>query len=157
MKKKLVAVLATVAAVFGFGFASNAALADYGTVGNVDGSSVSVTLDGFASEESVAVTSDKGDKIETVAATTVKATKDGKVSVKVSGVACATEVTVSGKGATSGHEASVTTKTAACAEPSSATKTTANTGAAVAPYAVAVALLAAAGVAVFAVRKTNAR
>ena len=46
MKKKIVAILATIAAVFGFGFAANTAMAvDYGSInGNATASTTSVTF-----------------------------------------------------------------------------------------------------------------
>lgn len=160
MMKKIMAVLATVAAVLGFGFATSTAMADdYGQTGTVTSSSVAVTLNGFTEGEDVVVTSDKGTGIEQVAQLTVKAKTGGVVNVKVNGVPCNTTVTVKGVGQTSGHVATSTATTAACnADGSTATNaTTAETGASVAPYAVAVVLLAAAGIALFAVRKTSAR
>ncbi|NEG55154.1 hypothetical protein [Bifidobacterium platyrrhinorum] len=157
MMKKIMAVLATVAAVLGFGFATSTAMADdYGQTGTVTSSSVAVTLNGFTEGEDVVVTSDKGTSIEQVAQLTVKAKTGGVVNVKVNGVPCNTTVTVKGVGQTSGHVATATATTAACNADGSAA-TTANTGASVAPYAVAVVLLAAAGIALFAVRKTSAR
>ena len=46
MKKKIVAILATIAAVFGFGFAANTAMAvDYGSInGNATASRMSSTV-----------------------------------------------------------------------------------------------------------------
>ena len=160
MMKKIMAVLATVAAVLGFGFATSTAMADdYGQTGTVTSSSVAVTLNGFTEGEDVVVTSDKGTGIEQVAQLTVKAKTGGVVNVKVNGVPCNTTVTVKGVGQTSGHVATSTATTAACnADGSTATNaTTAETGASVAPYAVAIVLLAAAGIALVAVRKTSAR
>lgn len=162
MMKKIMAVLATIAAVLGFGFATSTAMADdYGQTGTVTSSSVAVTLNGFTEGEDVVVTSDKGTGIEQVAQLTVKAKTGGVVNVKVNGVPCNTTVTVKGVGQTSGHVATSTATTAACnADGSNAdgsNATTAKTGASVAPYAVAVVLLAAAGIALFAVRKTSAR
>lgn len=164
MMKKIMAVLATVAAVLGFGFATSTAMAapeDYGQTGTVTSSSVAVTLNGFTEGEDVVVTSDKGTGIEQVAQITVKAKTGGVVNVKVNGVPCNTTVTVKGVGQTSGHVATSTATTAACnADGSSAdgsNATTAKTGASVAPYAVAIVLLVAAGIALFAVRKTSAR
>ena len=45
MKKKIVAILATIAAVFGFGFAANTAMA-YGATGTVSGNVATFTFTG---------------------------------------------------------------------------------------------------------------
>ena len=46
MKKKIVAILATIAAVFGFGFAANTAMA-YGATGTVSGNVATFTFTGL--------------------------------------------------------------------------------------------------------------
>lgn len=159
MKKKIVAVLAAIAAVFGFGFASNAAMAeDYGSI-NANGTTVSVTFKGFQPGEAVTVTADKGSEVvKPAAAKELKTTadKNGEVVATVKDVPCATTVTVTATGEKTGAKTQ-SVKTAECAASTNTEKTNPNTGASVAPFAVAVALLAAAGVAVAAVRKTNAR
>ena len=165
MKKKIMAVLATIAAVLGFGFATNTAMADdYGATVTYGGTTATVTFPAgtFQPNESVTVYYDDAivadvQQIAEVSKTftakadgsltllyTFKASQAGKtIAVKaVSGTKTATiQVPATGTGDQSG----------------TTTATTANTGAAIAPYGVAVVLLAAAGIALFAVRKNTTR
>ena len=160
MKKKIVAVLAAIAAVFGFGFASNAAMAEpYGVNGTVEGNVVTLVAPAgtFAPNETLSITVDTEvvSNVEFAAAKTYtgKAHEDGsaKIVLTLTGkVAGNYNFTV--KGEESGKTYNATVTLPAVGEPK-----TPSTGASVAPFAVAVALLAAAGVAVAAVRKTNAR
>lgn len=164
MKKKIVAVLAAIAAVFGFGFASNAAMAaDYGVTGTVEGNVVTLSAPAgtFAPNETLSITVDTEvvSNVEFVASKTYtgKAHADGSATVKLTltgKVAGAYNFTVKGEESGKTYNATVTLPAAGAAAGESKTP---STGASVAPFAVAVALLAAAGVAVAAVRKTNAR
>ncbi|MEO2354579.1 hypothetical protein ABG893_02310 [Bifidobacterium longum] len=167
MKKKIMAVLATIAAVLGFGFATNTAMADdYGATVTYGGTTATVTFPAgtFQPNESVTVYYDDAivadvQQIAEVSKTftakadgsltllyTFKASQAGKTiavkAVAASGTKTATiQVPATGTGDQSG----------------TTTATTANTGAAIAPYGVAVVLLAAAGIALFAVRKNTTR
>jgi len=163
MKKKIMAVLATIAAVLGFGFATNTAMADdYGATVTYGGTTATVTFPAgtFQPNESVTVYYDDAivadvQQIAEVSKTftakadgsltllyTFKASQAGKAVGAVSGTKTATiQVPATGTGDQSG----------------TTTATTANTGAAIAPYGVAVVLLAAAGIALFAVRKNTTR
>lgn len=167
MKKKIMAVLATIAAVLGFGFATNTAMADdYGATVTYGGTTATVTFPAgtFQPNESVTVYYDDAivadvRQIAEVSKTftaqadgsltllyTFKASQAGKTitvrAVAASGIKTATiQVPATGTGDQSG----------------TTTATTANTGAAIAPYGVAVVLLAAAGIALFAVRKSTTR
>ena len=163
MKKKIMAVLAVIAAVLGFGFATNTAMADdYGATVTYSGTTATVTFPAgtFQPNESVTVYYDDAivadvQQIAEVSKTftakadgsltllyTFKASQAGKTVGAVSGTKTATiQVPATGTGDQSG----------------TTTATTANTGAAIAPYGVAVVLLAAAGIALFAVRKSTTR
>ena len=180
MKKKIVAILATIAAVFGFGFAANSAMADdqYGATGTVSGNVATFTFTGLTAGQYYVVSYDD----TTVENVTLAATKysnaakahddgtltatytfkkgfAGTISSQVfasdaqgnhTGAALASaSVTVAATGAGS------TTGTANGANGSA--QQTASTGASIAPYAVAVVLLAAAGISLIAVRKSSAR
>lgn len=163
--KKIMAVFATIAAVLGFGFASQAAMAaDYGANVTVSGSTATVAFPAgtFAPGEPVEVTYDDAvvADVEQVATKTFNAKEDGSLTLKYTfkaGFAGKT-VAVTAKGLTSGKVANATIEV-----PGAKVNPTVNpakdqlskTGAAVAPYAVAVALLAAAGIALAAVRKTT--
>lgn len=168
MKKKLVALLAAVAAVFGFGFASNAALADeYGLTGSVSGNVVTLSAPAgtFAPNEELSITVDDTYVSNVTFAAdktyTGKAHADGSATIKLTltdaALASGYKATYTVKGLTSGKTYTASVSAPAAKGGVAEAPKTADTGAAVAPYAVAVALLAAAGVAVFAVRKTNAR
>lgn len=169
MKKKIVAILATIAAVFGFGFAANSAMAvdQYGATGKVEGSTVTFTFTNlpkgryYVASESEAVSAitlaaakskivpiDNGTATATF---TVKAScNDTKVTATLynadtNEALTSADVTVPATG-----DCGTTTATNGSAQ-------TANTGAAIAPYIVAVVLLAAAGISLVAVRKSSAR
>lgn len=176
MKKKIVALFAAIAAVFGFGFAANTAMAaDYSGTAAISGNVVSFTLGGFKAGELVDVTYDDtyvaSAQVLTVANKTVfgKAGDTGKVQVNYTlkaGTPAGTVITATAKGRESGvtASASYTVKTAVGEGTGSASEGTGsasnelgNTGASIAPYALAVVLLAAAGFSVFAARKASAR
>ena len=161
------AVLATIAAVLGFGFATNTAMADdYAPTVTYSGTTATVTFPAgtFQPNESVTVYYDDAivadvQQIAEVSKTftakadgsltllyTFKASQAGKTiavkAVAASGTKTATiQVPATGTGDQSGTK----------------TTTTTNTGAAIALYGVAVVLLAAAGIALFAVRKNTTR
>lgn len=145
MKKKIMAVLATIAAVLGFGFATNTAMADdYGATVTYGGTTATVTFPAgtFQPNESVTVYYDDAIVADVQQIAEVSKTFTAKAVGAVSGTKTATiQVPATGTGDQSG----------------TTTATTANTGAAIAPYGVAVVLLAAAGIALFAVRKNTTR
>lgn len=161
MKKKIMAVLATIAAVLGFGFAANTAMADeYGATGVVSGSVATVTFTGLTPGAKYYVVADDT-VVENVTAAALKtwgpftADADGNVKVKITLKAGAkTDVKIASDSNGANILASYTVSAPATGNGAA---TTADTGASVAPYAVAVVLLAAAGVALFAVRKTSVR
>lgn len=169
MKKKIVALLAAIAAVFGFGFASSTAMADpYGSTGTISGTTVSFDLMGFTPGEKVIVSYDdtyvESVQVTSIAMRTVEAEagKTGGVHVTYTlkaGTPAGTVITATGVGQDSKVEAtaSVTVETAVGEGTTATGNQVAQTGASVAPYAVAVVLLAAAGCAVFAARKAGAR
>lgn len=150
MKKKIMAVLATIAAVLGFGFATNTAMADdYGATVTYGGTTATVTFPAgtFQPNESVTVYYDDAivADVQQIAevSKTFTAKADGSLTLLYTFKASQAGKTIAVKavGAVSG----------------TTTATTANTGAAIAPYGVAVVLLAAAGIALFAVRKNTTR
>lgn len=169
MKKKIMAVLATIAAVLGFGFATNTAMADdyYGATVTYGGTTATVTFPAgtFQPNESVTVYYDDAivADVQQIAevSKTFTAKADGSLTLLYTFKASQAGKTIAVKavGAVSG------TKTATIQVPATGTgdqsgtttATTANTGAAIAPYGVAVVLLAAAGIALFAVRKNTTR
>lgn len=165
MKKKIVALLATIAAVLGFGFAANTAMADpYGSTGAVEGNTVSFSFAGLTPNGDVTVTADDNvvSDIVKVVSRTFKADAQGTLAVKYilkEGVAPGTVITATATDVTTGKTvtASATVPATGTGTGTTATNTVPQTGAAVAPYAVAVVLLAAAGCAVFAARKAGAR
>lgn len=165
MKKKIVALLATIAAVLGFGFAANTAMADpYGSTGAVEGNTVSFSFAGLTPNGDVTVTADDNvvSDIVQVVSRTFKADAQGTLAVKYilkEGVAPGTVITATATDVTTGKTvtASATVPATGTGTGTTATNTVPQTGAAVAPYAVAVVLLAAAGCAVFAARKAGAR
>lgn len=159
MMKKFMALLATVAAVLGFGFAANTAMAeDYGATGSVTGTVATVTFTGLAPNTYYHVYADD----QVVSNVTEAAYKDfgsfksdakGTLKVKVT-LKAGTKTDIKLVDA-NGNVLTFYTVTAPAT--GNGAPTVADTGASVAPYAVAVVLLAAAGVALFAVRKTSAR
>ena len=165
MKKKIVALLATIAAVLGFGFAANTAMADpYGSTGAVEGNTVSFSFAGLTPNGDVTVTADDNvvSDIVQVVSRTFKADAQGTLAVKYilkEGVAPGTVITATATDVTTGKTvtASATVPATGTGTGTTATNTVPQTGAAVAPYAVAVVLRAAAGCAVFAARKAGAR
>ena len=165
MKKKIVALLATIAAVLGFGFAANTAMADpYGSTGAVEGNTVSFSFAGLTPNGDVTVTADDNvvSDIVQVVSRTFKADAQGTLAVKYilkEGVAPGTVITATATDVTTGKTvtASATVPATGTGTGTTATNTVPQTGAAVAPYAVAVVLLAAAGYAVFAARKASTR
>lgn len=165
MKKKIVALLATIAAVLGFGFAANTAMADpYGSTGAVEGNTVSFSFAGLTPNGDVTVTADDNvvSDIVKVVSRTFKADAQGTLAVKYilkEGVAPGTVITATATDVTTGKTvtASATVPATGTGTGTTATNTVPQTGAAVAPYAVAVVLLAAAGYAVFAARKASTR
>lgn len=169
MKKKIVAILATIAAVFGFGFAANSAMAvdQYGATGKVEGSTVTFTFTNLPKGRYYVAS-----ESEAVSAITLAAAKSNIVSTTVdNGTATATftvkascndtKVTATLYNADTNEaltSADVTVPaTGACETTTNDSAQTANTGAAIAPYIVAVVLLAAAGISLVAVRKSSAR
>lgn len=159
MKKKIVALLAAIAAVLGFGFATGTAMADpYGQPGVVEGNSVSFTFQGLTPNGEVTVTADDAvvSDIVPVISRKFNADKNGTLTVKFilkDGVAAGTVVKATAVDKETGK--SVTLE--ATVPSTGAGNKVPQTGASVAPYAVAVVLLAAAGCAVFAARKAGAR
>lgn len=166
MKKKIVALLAAIAAVLGFGFATGTAMADpYGQPGVVEGNSVSFTFQGLTPNGEATVTADDAvvSDIVQVISRTFKADENGTLTVKFvlkDGVAAGTVVKATAEDKTTGKtvtlEATVPSTGAGAQAPQTGAQVP-QTGASVAPYAVAVVLLAAAGCAVFAARKAGAR
>lgn len=165
MKKKIVAVLAAIAAVLGFGFAANTAMADdYGAKVQYTDTTATVTFPAgtFEPNEEVTVYYDDAvvESVKAIAevSTKVNAKADGSLTLLYTFKAGQAGKTIAVKavGAKSGTKTS-TIQVPATGKPSTDKATTADTGAAVAPYAVAVVLLAAAGIALFAVRKSTAR
>ena len=169
MKKKIVAILATIAAVFGFGFAANSAMAvdQYGATGKVEGSTVTFTFTNLPKGRYYVAS-----ESEAVSAITLAAAKSNIVSITVdNGTATATftvkascndtKVTATLYNADTNEaltSADVTVPaTGDCETTPNGSAQTANTGAAIAPYIVAVVLLAAAGISLVAVRKSSAR
>lgn len=180
MKKNLVALFAAIIAMFGFSFTTGTAMADpYGQTGTVTGNTVSFSFSGLTPNGPVTVTADDNvvADIVQVISRTFNADAQGNLSVKYilkDGVAPGTTITAvatdntTGKTATSSATTPATgsgddTTTATTPNDTdttvngTTTNTVAQTGAAIAPYVVAVVLLAAAGCAVFAARKAGAR
>lgn len=164
MKKKIVAILATIAAVFGFGFAANSAMAvdQYGATGKVEGSTVTFTFTNlpkgryYVASESEAVSAAKSNIVSiTVDNGTATATFTVKASCNDTKVT-ATLYNADTNEALTSADATVPA-TGDCETTTNGSAQTANTGAAIAPYIVAVVLLAAAGISLVAVRKSSAR
>lgn len=163
MKKKIVALLATIAAVLGFGFATSTAMADpYGQPGVVEGNSVSFTFQGLTPNGEVTVTADDAvvSDIVQVISRTFNADEKGTLTVKFvlkDGVAAGTVVKATAKDETTGKIVTLEATVPSTGPDTQTGNKVPQTGASVAPYAVAVVLLAAAGCAVFAARKAGAR
>ena len=164
MKKKIVAILATIAAVFGFGFAANTAMA-YGATGTVSGNVATFTFTGLTPGQRYVVSYDD----TTVENVTLAATKysnaapaheDGTLTATYtfkSGFAGTIASSIYADKPTGAALASASVTVAATGEGTAKKNETASTGAAIAPYVVAVVLLAAAGISLVAVRKSSAR
>ena len=183
MKKRLMALLAAVAAVFGFGLTATTAMAvDYGATIPVTGNTVTYSIPAgtFQPYETVTVTFDDVYISDVVLAAQkskqFQADANGGLNLRYiltdAGLKAAQEgkmPTITATGETSGNVFTLTL-TAPAVGPGDTDQntgdknngttggnTTADTGAAIAPYAIAVALLAAAGIAIFSVRKANTR
>ena len=163
MKKKIVAILATIAAVFGFGFAANTAMAvDYGSInGNATASTTSVTFTGLTPNGKVKVEYfDPVIDVRQIAEKTFTADANGTLKLQYilkEGTPAGTTITATVTDLTTGKTASASAITPATGEGTAKKNETASTGAAIAPYVVAVVLLAAAGISLVAVRKSSAR
>ena len=151
MKKKIVPILATIAAVFGFGFAANTAMA-YGATGTVSGNVATFTFTGLTPGQRYVVSYDDT-TVENVTLTATYTFKSGFAGTIASSI-----YAVDGAGNPTGAAlASASVTVAATGEGTAKKNETASTGAAIAPYVVAVVLLAAAGISLVAVRKSSAR
>lgn len=160
------AVLATIAAVLGFGFAANTAMADdYAPTVTYSGTTATVTFPAgtFQPNESVTVYYDDaiGADVQQIAevSKTFTAKADGSLTLLYTFKASQAGKTIAVKavGAVSGTKtATIQVPATGTGDQSGTTTTTTNT-AAIAPYGVAVVLLAAAGIALFAVRKSTTR
>ena len=194
MKKTIMAVLATIIATLGLGFAAGTAVAEpYGANVTVSGTTATVTFQSgtFEPNETVTVTWDDNviRDVQQIGARTFTAKSDGSLSLRYifqpgqagqtvtvtvsaeSGTHSATvtlpatgagdqsgDSSASGSGTTgSGTTGSGTNGTTDGGSSITAGTTVAKTGATIAPYGVAAVLLAAAGVALIAVRKTSRR
>ena len=167
MKKKIVAILATIAAVFGFGFAANTAMA-YGATGTVSGNVATFTFTGLTPGQRYVVSYDDT-TVENVTLAATKysnvkeAHKDGTLTTYTfksgfAGTIASSIYAVDGADKPTGAAlASASVTVAATGEGTAKKNETASTGAAIAPYVVAVVLLAAAGISLVAVRKSSAR
>ena len=173
LKKKIMAVVAAVAALFAVSAGTTAAFAeDYGAA-TVSGNTVTVSYKAgtFDPNETVYSTVDT-DYVSNVVQIadktyTFKADAQGALNLKLTLTQKTLEnggkVTITVKGANSGNTYSTAAEVPATGAPKaddtakSDGSTLAQTGASVAPYAVAVVLLLAAGAAAMAVRKQNSR
>ncbi|MBW3081193.1 hypothetical protein [Bifidobacterium saguinibicoloris] len=167
MKKKIMAILAAIVAVLSFGFASNTAFAaSYGATVTVSGNTATVSFPAgtFEPNEAVTVTWDDNtvSDVQQIGERTFSAKADGSLTLryvfKPGQEGKTIKVTVTG--AVSGtHTASVTMPATGAGDQSATSSTgkatIAQTGAAIAPYGLAVVLLVAAGFAMFVVRKTT--
>lgn len=186
MKKTIMAVLATIIATLGLGLAAGTAVAEpYGANVTVSGTTAAVTFQSgtFEPNETVTVTWDDNviRDVQQIGARTFTAKSDGSLSLRYifqPGQAGQT-VTVTVSAASGTHSATVTLPATGSGDQSGESSasgsgttgsgttggvssitdgaTVAKTGAAIAPYGVAAVLLATAGVALFAVRKTGRR
>ena len=180
MKKKIVAILATIAAVFGFGFAANSAMAadNYGATGTVSGNVATFTFTGLTVGQSYVVSYDDT-TVESVKLAAIKYSNPAKArdDGHGNGILTATYTFKAGfsgtinsqifvadaNGEPTGNALASASVTVAATGDGNTTgaaangSQTASTGAAIAPYVVAVVLLAAAGISLVAVRKSSAR
>ncbi len=169
MKKKIVALLAAIAAVFGFGFASSTAMAaGYGETATVSGNVATIGYPAgtFTAGAAITVTADDTyvSDVKLVAMRDFpagNAKSDGSANLQYTLTDAAVQAIAEGKTvtvtATDGTHTVETALTKANIAQTGEGPKVPQTGASVAPYAVAVVLLAAAGCAVFAARKAGAR
>lgn len=169
MKKKIVALLAAIAAVFGFGFASSTAMAaGYGETATVSGNVATIGYPAgtFTAGAPIIVTADDTyvSDVKLVAMRDFpagNAKSDGSANLQYTLTDAAVQAIAEGKTvtvtATDGTHTVETALTKANIAQTGEGSKVPQTGASVAPYAVAVVLLAAAGCAVFAARKAGAR
>ena len=171
MKKKIVALLAAIAAVLGFGFATSTAMAaGYGETATVSGNVATIGYPAgtFTANAPITVTADDTyvSDVKLVAMHDFhpgNAKSDGSANLQYTLTNAAVQAIAEGKTvtvtATDGtHTVETALTKANIAQTGEGSKDeVAQTGASVAPYAVAVVLLAAAGCAVFAARKAGAR
>lgn len=169
MKKKIVALLATIAAVLGFGFASSTAMAaGYGETATVSGNVATIGYPAgtFTAGAPITVTADDTyvSDVKLVAMRNFQpgnAKSDGSANLQYTLTDAAVQAIAEGKTvtvtATDGTHTVETALTKANIAQTGAGNKVPQTGASVAPYAVAVVLLTAAGCAVFAARKAGAR
>lgn len=177
LKKKIVAIVAAIAALFAVSAGTTVAFADdYGASITVSGNVATVTFQpgSFEPNETVNVTVDTDyvSNVEQIAnkTYTFKADAKGGLNLRFTltdkAVKEGATITVTAKGATSGKVYTASAKVPATGTgtvtntsttDSKSGTTLAQTGATVAPYAIAAVLLALAGIAAFAVRKQNTR
>ncbi len=172
MKKKIVAILATIAAVFGFGFAANTAMAvDYGPTGagKVSGNTAVFTFKNLDNSKTYIVSSDDqngnltGIKLAKVIYSNPAQPTNGVLTATYTfkegfaGTINSAIYEADGTNAVGNPVATASVTVAATGEGTAKKNETASTGAAIAPYVVAVVLLAAAGISPVAVRKSSAR
>ncbi|RSX51752.1 hypothetical protein D2E25_1727 [Bifidobacterium goeldii] len=167
MKKKIVALLAAIAAVFGFGLTAGTAFADdYGPSVSYSATTATVAFPAgtFQPNEAVTVYYDDAvvSSVKAIAevSTTVNAKADGSLTLVYTFVAGQAGKTIAVKavGAQSGEkDASIKVPATGTPADDNSGNTLSKTGAAVTPYAVAVVLLGAAGAALLAVRKSTVR
>ncbi|HAH52914.1 hypothetical protein [Bifidobacterium sp. UBA6881] len=176
MKKKLVAILATIAAVFGFGFAANSAMAadnNYGVTGagTVSGTTATFTFKNLTPGKNYVVSYDDTNvehvtlaatKYSNVAAAHADGTLTATYTIKAgfAGTISSSVFAVDAAGNPTGSPLATASVTVAATGEGSASNaassnTVAQTGAAVLPFAVVVLMLAAAGIALVAARKTT--
>lgn len=180
MTKKIMAILAVIATALGLSFATATAFAvdgdGYGASVTVSGNTATVTFPAgaFQPNEQVTVTWDDNviADVQQIGERTFTAAADGSLSLRYifkEGQAAGQTITVTAVGAQSGSRtAQITVPATGTGDQSGSngdsgiggiignageSGTTANTGAAIAPYGVAAVLLAAAGLALFAVRR----
>lgn len=170
MKKKIMALLAAIATVLGLGFASSTAFAvDYGATITVNGNvaTASYSAGTFQPNESFTVSFDEAyvSNVQQIAMKTwgpFKADENGAANIVITLTEAGRKAAEEGKltaTVTGDKGTTITSPVVAAATPAtgtgdqSADNVVAHTGASIAPYVIAVILLVAAGVALFAVRK----
>ena len=169
MKKKIVAILATIAAVRELLNGGQTPPPDYGATGTVSGNVATFTFTGLTPGQRYVVSYDDT-TVENVTLTATKysnvkeAHEDGTLTATYTfksgfaGTIASSIYAVDGAGNPTGAAlASASVTVAATGEGTAKKNETASTGAAIAPYVVAVVLLAAAGISLVAVRKSSAR